>query len=101
MPPISRPATICRCCTPIDNRKVADTVNVTTNSAALTVPMVVRAWPPRASRVDVAIGPQPPPPLASSRPAKKPSTGTRRISPLGIQRPAARARMIASTSRYR
>ncbi|PSD25442.1 hypothetical protein C7E17_26870, partial [Stenotrophomonas maltophilia] len=32
----------------IDNRKVADTVNVTTNSAALTVPMVVRAWPPRA-----------------------------------------------------
>ncbi len=82
------------------SRKVIDTARVTTNSAALTVPMVVRAWPPRASRVEVATGPQPPPPLASSKPAKKPSTGTRFTSWAGISRPAARSRMkIASTSR--
>ncbi|KAF5276747.1 hypothetical protein FQR65_LT16225 [Abscondita terminalis] len=52
------------------NKNVIDTARVTTNSAALTVPMVVRALPPPASKVEVASGPQPPPPLASTMTAQ-------------------------------
>ena len=69
-------------------------------AVAETRPITVRAWPPPASRVEVASGPQPPPPLASSRPAKKPRTGTRRTSRRGTIRPLARTRIrTASTSR--
>jgi hypothetical protein len=45
---------------------------VTKNSVVLTDPIVVRgAWPDPTS-VDVATGPQPPPPLASRKPATSP-----------------------------
>ena len=85
---------------PTENRKVIEIASVTANSDALTVPMLVRASPPLASRVDVAIGPQPPPPMASSRPDTKPSTPTRRTSRRGTRRPSARTRISsASTSR--
>ena len=72
-PPIIKPRIICHCTNPIIVMKVATSVIVTKNSARFTVPIVNRGLCPLATRVDVTIGPQPPPPIASKKPPIKPN----------------------------
>jgi len=73
IPPIVKPRIICNCANPIIMRKVATSVKVTKNSAKFTVLMVILGLCPLATRVDVTIGPQPPPPSASKKPPIKPN----------------------------
>ena len=58
---------------PMVPRKVAEMVAVTKNSVKLTEPIVNRGVVPWPSSVEVTIGPQPPPPIASRKPPPKPS----------------------------
>src|SRR3977135_3349881 len=64
-------------------KKVGAEGTETKNSAVLTEPTVWRGTWPDPIRVDVAVGPQPPPPLASRKPAKKPRYG---VQPAGLVR---------------
>ena len=53
--------------------KAETTAQVTTNSAALTVPTTKRGGAPAPIRLEVTTGPQPPPPMASRKPPTVPS----------------------------
>src|SRR5436190_4479487 len=57
---------------PSSTKNVVAAAMVTKNSVVLTEPTVVRGVCPDPIKVDVATGPQPPPPLASRKPATKP-----------------------------
>ena len=59
-------------------RKVADTAEVTKNSAVLVVPIDTRGSWPDPTRVVVTVGPQPPPPMASKKPPARPSGPAKR-----------------------
>ena len=68
---------------PSPNRKPMLAATDTMNSAALTEPTVRRGSSlPLLSSVEVATGPQPPPPVASMKPATRPS-GPRNFRPGG------------------
>ena len=83
MPPITSGTRFCSGAAPSSMKNVVAAATVTKNSVALTEPTVWRgAWPEPTS-VDVVTGPQPPPPLASRKPATKP-TGA--IQPAGASR---------------
>lgn len=58
---------------PINVKKVATSATVTKNSARLTEPIVNLGLFPFATKVDVTIGPQPPPPIASKVPPTVPN----------------------------
>ena len=73
VPPAIKPMIICQCVSPIVVVKVATSVIVTKNSARLTEPMASLGSFPFATRVDVTIGPHPPPPIASRNPPNRPS----------------------------
>src|SRR5690606_28929883 len=82
-PPISRPSTMVKFTPdPVRAKKklmLAD--SATMNSDALTDPITLRGCSrPLDNSVDVAIGPQPPPPAASTNPATRPS-GARNFAP--------------------
>ena len=55
--------------------KVVAAAMVTKNSVVFTEPTDMRGACPEPSKVEVATGPHPPPPLASRKPATKPSGG--------------------------
>src|SRR5262249_28452294 len=63
---------------PSSTKKVVAAAIVTKNSVVLTEPTVMRGAWPEPTRVEVATGPQPPPPLASRKAATKPSGGIHR-----------------------
>jgi len=75
-PPMIRPMIISQWVIPSKVKKVAASVKVTKNSARLTDPIVSRGLSPRATKVDVTTGPQPPPPIASKKPPTPPSNVT-------------------------
>jgi hypothetical protein len=52
---------------------------VTKNSARLAEPIASRGALPWPISVEVTIAPQPPPPIASSRPPQKPSAASRPV----------------------
>src|SRR5665647_1584684 len=60
---------------PSSVKNVVVAATVTKNSAVLTEPTAWRGACPEPTSVEVVIGPQPPPPLASRNPATNPSGG--------------------------
>lgn len=68
-----KPIIICQCTNPIIVKKVATSATVTKNSARLTEPIENLGLCPLATKVDVTIGPQPPPPIASKNPPDTPN----------------------------
>jgi len=78
-PPIKRPIiALVKFSAPRVTMKVAEMVTERKNSAVLTVPITFRGCTPWTSRLEVTIGPQPPPPAASRKPPMKPSGPTTR-----------------------
>ena len=59
--------------------RVTEVATVTKNSVRLTDPITKRGTWPVPTRVEVTIGPHPPPPMASSMPPPKPMTGIPRL----------------------
>ncbi len=57
---------------PSSTKNVVAAAMVTKNSVVLTEPTAMRGAWPEPTRLDVATGPQPPPPLASRKPATNP-----------------------------
>jgi len=82
-PPITSGTSCCNGEAPSSTKKVVADATVTKNSAVLTEPTVWRGACPEPTRVEVSTGPQPPPPLASRKPAAKPAGG---IQPAGRSR---------------
>ena len=76
-PPAQSPSTTGQLLKPIVTTKVADWTTVTKNSARFTDPIAMRGSWPRPTSVEVTIGPQPPPPIASINPPTNPSASTR------------------------
>src|SRR5262245_55346266 len=62
---------------PSVKKNVAEVAAATKNSATLTEPITNLGLFPRATRVDVTTGPQPPPPTASTNPPTKPRGSNR------------------------
>jgi len=73
IPPMIKPTIICQCASPVIVKKAATSDTVTKNSSRLTEPIVNLGLFPLAIKVDVTIGPQPPPPIASKNPPATPN----------------------------
>src|SRR5687767_4072695 len=67
-PPTTRARITCQFCTPINVKKVKALANVIKNSVRLTEPTTYFGVLPFVIRVDVTMGPQPPPPNESRNP---------------------------------
>mgnify|MGYP006920576457 CR=1 FL=1 len=78
-PPKIKPMITCQPSIPPKSMKVTPLAKETANSAAFTEPIVYRGFLPRPNKVDVTIGPQPPPPTASINPPKEARTLNRLV----------------------
>ena len=67
-PPITNASITCQFCTPINVKKVKALANVIKNSVRLTDPTTYFGVLPLVIKVDVTIGPHPPPPNESRNP---------------------------------
>ena len=72
-PPINNPRMTRQCVSPIVRMNVIASARVTKNSEKFTDPIVFLGVWPDDINVEVTIGPQPPPPMASKVPPIKPN----------------------------
>src|SRR5215208_1014056 len=85
-PPRTSGIRYCKDDAPSSAKNVVAAATVTKNSVVLTEPTVWRGACPEPISVEVVIGPQPPPPLASRNPDKNPSGA---VQPAGFRGGAA------------